>query len=218
VSRGFFCVLEGVDGSGKTGAITYVESALKSDGLDVVLTREPGGTEEGLALRKLLLSGDTFHWTPMAELLLVNASRAQHVEKLIRPAVESGKIVLCDRFVGSTIAYQGAGRGIAENLIRDLHRRAIGDYRPDLTIVLDIEPHLALERSRQRLKASQVDEGRFEALDLAFHRRVRQSFLDQAAVDPKRHVVIDASGPQASVQEAVLRSVRSALRIVSGID
>src|SRR5665213_393463 len=102
---------EGIDGSGKSGALAFVESAFRTEKIDVIATREPGGTEEGLALRRLLLSSETYHWIPMAELLLLNASRAQHVECVIRPALSKGQIVLCDRYVGSTIAYQSAGRG-----------------------------------------------------------------------------------------------------------
>jgi dTMP kinase len=176
-----------------------------------VATREPGGTEEGLALRKLLLGG-SHHWTPSAELLLINAARAQHVEKVIRPALADGKIVLCDRFVGSTLAYQGAGHGIPEERIRALHKLAAGDLWPDLTILLDVDPELALKRSRRRLSAAGSDEGRFEALDLAFHRRVRQSFLAQAARAGATHVVIDASRPQKVVEAEALAVVRATLR------
>ena len=162
-------------------------------------------------MRKLLLGG-SHHWTPGAELLLINAARAQHVEKVIRPALGQGKLVLCDRFVGSTLAYQGAGHGVAEERIRALHKLAAGDLWPELTIVLDVDPALALKRSRRRLSAAGSDEGRFEALDLAFHRRVRQSFLDQAARAPATQVVIDASRAQEVVEAEALAAVRKALK------
>jgi dTMP kinase len=208
---GVFMVLDGVDGGGKSGAIAYLKKALSAAGYDLLLTREPGGTEEGLALRRLLLANDTFDWESMAELLLINAARVQHVAKVVRPALEEGKIVLCDRFVASTIAYQGAGRGIPVDQILDLHRIAVGDVWPDLTIVLDIDPRKGIERSKKRLQTSQVNEGRFEELDLTFHRRVRQSFLDQAAGSPSRFAVIDADRSQPEVQENVLRCVLRAV-------
>jgi len=144
-------------------------------------------------------------------LLLINAARAQHVEKVLRPALALGKLVLCDRFVGSTLAYQGAGHGIPEERIRALHKLAAGDLWPDLTILLDVDPALALKRSRRRLSASGSDEGRFEALDLDFHRRVRQSFLDQAARSPATHVVLDASRTQKVVEVEALAALRAAL-------
>jgi dTMP kinase len=185
-----------------------MQSALEEEGVALLATREPGGTEEGLALRKLLLGG-AHHWTPDAELLLINAARAQHVDKVIRPALAEHKLVLCDRFVGSTLAYQGAGHGLPEERIRALHKLAAGDLWPDLTVVLDLDPELALKRSRRRLSASGSDEGRFEALDLAFHRRVRQSFLDQAARSPATHVVIDASRAQKVVETEALAALRA---------
>lgn len=209
---GYFVTLDGVDGGGKTGAITYLAEALAKIGRDLVVTREPGGTEEGLALRRLLLANDAFAWEPMAELLLMNAARVQHVAKVIRPALQEGKIVLCDRFVASSIAYQGAGRGIPVADILDLHRISVGDIWPDFTVILDIDPQRGLERSRQRLVTGQINEGRFEDLDLAFHRRVRASFLDQAGREPMRHAVIDADRPQDKVQEDVLQSVLRAIK------
>jgi dTMP kinase len=206
-SRGRFIVLEGVDGSGKTTALMHLAELLRAEGSEPLVTREPGGTEEGLALRRLLLARDGHHWTAMAELLLINAARAQHVEAVIAPALAGGRAVLCDRFVGSTIAYQGGGRGLPVDTVLALHRIATGDLWPDLTILLDIEPERAVARSRRRLAASGSDEGRFEALDLDFHRRVRQSFLEQAAARPATHAVIDADRPP----EAVLADARRAL-------
>jgi dTMP kinase len=211
MSRGFFCVFEGVDGSGKTGALAQIHDRLAAEGRAVIATREPGGTAEGLALRKLLLGNDSYRWTPGAELLLINAARAQHVEKVLRPALADGKLVLCDRFIGSTFAYQGAGHGIAEASIRALHKLAVGELWPDLTILLDLDAPQALARSRRRLAAAGSDEGRFEALDLAFHRRVRQSFLDQAARERQTHVVIDAGRAQDVVEEEAFAALRAAL-------
>ncbi|MFO1059292.1 MAG: dTMP kinase [Dongiaceae bacterium] len=206
-ARGRFIVLEGVDGSGKTTVLADLAAALDAAGRAPLVTREPGGTEEGLALRRLLLARDGHRWTPMAELLLINAARAQHVEAVIAPALAAGRVVLCDRFVGSTLAYQGGGRGLPADTVLALHGIATGDLWPDLTILLDLEPERAVARSRRRLAASGSDEGRFEALDIDFHRRVRQSFLDQAAARPATHAVIDADRPL----EAVLADARRAL-------
>jgi dTMP kinase len=205
--RGRFVVLEGVDGSGKSTVLAELAAMLESAGGPPLVTREPGGTEEGLALRRLLLARDGHRWTATAELLLINAARTQHVEAVIAPALAAGRVVLCDRFVGSTIAYQGGGRGLPEETILALHRIATGDLWPDLTILLDIEPERAVARSQRRLAASGSDEGRFEALDLDFHRRVRRSFLDQAAARPATHAVIDADRPP----DQVLADARRAL-------
>lgn len=204
-------VLEGVDGSGKSGASTYLTDALRRAGFDVLATHEPGGTEAGAALRKMLLAQNAFDWTPTAELLLMNASRRQHVERLVLPALQAGKIVVCDRFVGSTLAYQGAGRGLSKDLILNLHRLTIDDFWPDLTLVLDLDPVVGLARSRRRLENSKTDEGRFEALDLAFHQRVRQSFLEQAAEFSAPYQVIDADKPPEIVQGEALGHVLSML-------
>jgi dTMP kinase len=203
-----FIVLEGVDGSGKTGAIAALDAALRPDVPDMVVTREPGGTEEGTAVRRLLLARDGLDWEPVAELLLMAAARAQHIARIIAPARQRGALVLSDRFAGSTLAYQGGGRGLDEGLIRDLHRMTAGDLWPDLTVILDIDPAVGLSRSQHRLTGGGVDEGRFEALDLAFHQRVRHSFLAQAAHRPEGHVVIDAARAPPDVQADVVRAVR----------
>lgn len=209
--RGLMIAIEGVDGSGKSGLVAGLAKALRGEGRHVVETREPGGTEAGVALRKLLLASDGHDWTPVSELLLMNAARRQHVDRLIRPSLEAGRTILCDRFVGSSIAYQGAGKGVPEQMIRDLHRLAIDDLWPDLTLVLDLDPVIGLARSRGRLAAGQVNEGRFEGLDLAFHQRVRRSFLEQAAALPARHIVIDADRAPAAVLEEAVGKVRARL-------
>jgi len=207
--RGRFIVLEGGEGAGKSGAILALRQDFARDGLELVTTREPGGTPEGAALRRLLLAESAHDWTSTAELLLMTADRAQHVERVIRPALAAGRIVVSDRYVSSTLAYQGAGRGLDADLVLDLHSRAIRDLWPDLTIVLDVPPEIGLARSQARLGNAGIDEGRFEGLDLDFHRRVRQSFLDQAAAAGRHGVVIDASRDKATVEAAVIAAVRA---------
>ncbi len=174
----------------------------------MLATSEPGGTPEGLQLRAMLLAASGAVWTQEAELLLMVAARVQHVRRVIIPALETGTMVVCDRFVGSTLAYQGGGRGLAEDLILDLHRRLVGDLWPDLTVLLDVDPSVGLARSRRRLAAACADEGRFEDLDIEFHRRVRASFLAQAARHAGRTVIIDAAQPIAAVQRQAIDQVR----------
>ncbi len=204
---GVFIALEGGDGSGKTGALAHLGEALGDFPGGLVLTREPGGTGEGQAIRGLLLARGAHDWEPRAELLLIAAARAQHVARVIRPALASGLVVVSDRYVGSTLAYQGAGRGLPETDIRALHVLSTGDLWPDLTVLLDVAPELALARGLARLRAEDSREDRFESLGLAFHHRVRRSFLAQAEAAPARHAVIDASRPAEAVRAEVVAVV-----------
>lgn len=204
-----FVVLEGGDGSGKSGALTHLAAVL---GEGVVLTREPGGTDEGQAIRSLLLARGEHDWEPQAEFLLIAAARAQHVARVIRPALAAGRVVVCDRYVGSTLAYQGAGRGLDPAEIVMVHNYSTGGLWPDLTVVLDVDSEVALARGLARLAAEGSREDRFEALGLEFQRRVRGSFLEQAAAAPDRHAVIDANRPIAVVQADVAAAVRGFLR------
>lgn len=200
-----FIVLEGGEGAGKTTVMAVLADALVQAGHTVLATREPGGTPEGLALRGLLLADGGPAWDPGAELLLMTAARVQHVRRVIAPALQAGLLVLCDRYIGSTLAYQGAGRGLPADLILDLHHRIVAGPEPDLTVLLDVDPHAGLARSRRRLRQSGANEGRFEALDLAFHQRVRAAFLAHARTVPS--VAIDAGAPQSSVIADVLARV-----------
>jgi len=204
---GAFIAVEGVDGSGKSGVVRRLVAGLQARGHDVVGTREPGGTPQGEALRGLLLAGEDAAWEPRAELLLMTAARVQHVARVVLPAVAAGRVVVSDRYAGSTLAYQGAGRGMSEPLIRELHAAMVDDLWPDLTLVLDVDPAVGLARSRKRLSDGGIDEGRFESLDLAFHQRIREAFLAQATAAPERHAVIDASGAPGAVQAQALAAV-----------
>ncbi len=209
---GAFIAIEGGEGAGKGTILQALGQQLAGAGLTVLETREPGGTPEGLELRQLLLGTEGKIWDPWAELLLMTAARVQHVRRVISPAVARGEIVISDRFVGSTIAYQGAGHGIPAEAIENLHRQAVGDIWPDLTILLDIDPRIGIKRSLARLAQQQMDEGRFEAMSLDFHDRIRESFLRQAAARPAAHAVVDAQMPLAEVVSAASQIVRDWLR------
>lgn len=199
--------VEGIDGSGKSGVVRHLADRLRERGATVLATREPGGTPEGESLRALVLAGRDDAWEPESELLLMTAARVQHVRRVIEPALARGEIVVTDRFVGSTLAYQGHGRGLATDFIRDLHRQAVGDLWPDLTLILDLDVATGLGRSRHRLSTDAIDEGRFEGLDLGFHESIRAAFRAQAQEAPERHAVIDASGTPEQVQAAALAAV-----------
>jgi len=203
----FFYAVEGVDGCGKTGITRHLVDHLNATGHRTILTREPGGTPQGEQIRSLILSGSDDAWDPHSELLLMTAARVEHVRRVVLPALATGTSVVSDRYVGSTLAYQGAGRGMPEDFIRLLHRVAVGDVWPDLVIVLDLDPLIGLARSKGRLNAEAIDEGRFETLDLAFHQRIRQSYLDQAAADPERYVIVDATGTPDQVRRRTIDAV-----------
>jgi dTMP kinase len=211
MATGRFICFEGGEGAGKSSALVHVADHLWQLGHRVVMTREPGGTPEGTALRALLLASDGPAWEPAAEHLLMAAARIQHVQRVIRPAMAEGAIVICDRFVASTLAYQGAGRGLSADFILKVHAQTTGDLWPDLTLVFDVDPAIGLARSRKRLSDTALDEGRFEGVERDFHDRVRQSFLAQAAEAPERHVVIDAGGPQADVLARAIKAIADRL-------
>lgn len=189
---GLFVAFCGGEGSGKSTQLQLLADYAATHGIPMTRTREPGGTPLGQRLRSLLLATDTVAIEPMAELLLMVADRVQHLAQVIRPALKQGHLVLCDRYVGSTLAIQGNGRGLDRSIILDLHRRACGDLWPDLTIVLDIDPSIGIERSREKLAERKLNEGRFEALDLDFHRRVREGYLESAENFKGRYAVVDA--------------------------
>jgi dTMP kinase len=203
--RGRFITFEGGEGSGKSTQIKRLESWLLSRGIGVVLTREPGGVEEAEALRNLLLQGAADRWDPISETLLFQAARIQHVRHKILPALERGYWVLCDRFLDSTLVYQGIGKGVSQEWIRDLYLRSMPDIFPDLTILLDIDVAAGLYRAKARADKEQ----RFENMQLSFHEKVRQGFLAIAESEPIRLKVIDASGTQDEVTARIVEFVRS---------
>ena len=190
---GIFITLEGGEGAGKSTQIRLLADELKSQGHDVVITREPGGTPEAEKIRDFLVKRDGGNWTPMAECLLLYAARQMHVEGLIKPALADGKIVISDRFADSTRAYQSFGHRLPLATIEELNTLSLGDFSPDLTFILDLPVEMGLARAGKRLKAAQSQEDRFENLGSPFHERLRQGFLEIAKRDSKRCVVIDAT-------------------------
>lgn len=196
-----FITIEGIEGGGKTTQVGLLAAALQARKLAVRITREPGGTRLGEEIRGLLLHSAT-RVGRLAELFLILADRAEHVESLIRPALRAGDIVLCDRFSDSTLAYQAYGRELPLDAVRTVESVARQGLRPDLTFVLDCPVDLGLARTRRRRGSAAAD--RFEAQDAAFHERVRRGFLALAGEDPQRIVVIDGSRPAEEVHRAVL--------------
>jgi len=182
------------------------------------VTREPGGTEAGEKIRRLLLDTRTSGLSPMAELALMFASRVQHIHEIIAPAIEAGKIVLCDRFTDSSEAYQGGGRKLGSKPVLELHRVLCGDLRPDLTILMDSDVDASVERARRRnaRNAGESDEGRFEKENRAFFTRVRNAYLEIAKREPERVVTIDARGTPDNTHAKIVAAVLEKLRIESG--
>jgi dTMP kinase len=203
---GMFITLEGIEGSGKSTQLQRLADYLRQRGETVLTTREPGGCPIADAIRQILLHPANTALVPRAELLLYAAARAQHVAEVIRPALDRGEVVLCDRFLDATIAYQGYGRGLDLSLIEQLNRLATGDLLPDLTLLLDMPADEGLRRACRRNADSSAEEGRFEAEALDFHRRVRMGYLDLAR-HQQRFCVIDASGTQDEVGSRILQSL-----------
>ena len=195
---GRFITIEGSEGAGKSTAQTFLADKLAARGISVLRTREPGGTPLAEAIRRNLLSLDEEAPVEMAELLLVFAARAQHLAKVIEPALQQGRWVLCDRFTDATYAYQGAGRGLSAALIGKLEALVQGDRRPDTVILLDMPPQIGLARAKAR---GALD--RFEQEGQAFFERVRQGYLERAAAFPDRYVVIDAAEELSEVQASL---------------
>jgi len=206
--RGTFLTFEGIEGSGKSTQIALTADHLSKHGRPATLTREPGGTPIGDQVRKILLDPANTALAPKAELLLYAAGRAQHLAEFIVPELKAGKVVLCDRFSDATLAYQGYGRGLDLELIRDLDRLVTADLRPDLTILLDIDAAAGLSRARGRNSRGGLEaEARFENEHLSFHERVRQGYLDLARQEPGRFRIVDASPPPGTVQNEIRRIV-----------
>jgi len=209
--RGRFITLEGSEGSGKSTNLAFIHQQLQAAGLDVVLTREPGGTPLGEQIRELLLDHRQQAMHSDTELLLMFAARAQHIREVILPALERGQWVLCDRFTDATYAYQGAGRGIDEGRIGQLEQWVQGDLRPDLTFFLDLPVSQGLARAGER-----GEPDRFEREQIDFFERVRQGYLAQAARHPQRYRLVDASVPLEQVQAQLTQQISDYLQAQNG--
>jgi dTMP kinase len=210
--RGLFITLEGIDGTGKSTQHRLLVHYLRSQGRKVISTREPGGTAVGERVRNLLLASRTGEIAPLAELALMYAARAQHLEEVVRPALARGEIVVSDRFNDASFAYQGAGRRLGVKTVRAFDRIVCGRTQADLTIVLDLDPRLALARAQGREIRRNSTRGRFEAAGLEFHQRVRAGYLVMARQEPRRVKVVEADRPVAEVQAEIREIVNALLR------
>jgi dTMP kinase len=217
--RGKFITFEGLDGCGKSTQLARLAEKLSQHGFSVVMTREPGGTDTGEKIRRLLLDTRTSGLAPMAELALMFASRAQHLQEVILPGLNAGQMVLCDRFTDSSEAYQGGGRKLGSEPVLGLHRVLCGDLKPDLTILMDSDVDASVERARRRNLArstSDSDEGRFEKENRAFFTRVRNAYLDIAKREPERVAVIDARGTPDRTHARILQTVLAKIGAETG--
>jgi dTMP kinase len=208
---GLFITFEGGEGSGKTTQLKALLAALRGSGAEVVETRDPGGTAVGKQIRELLLDREQTRMEATAELFLYEASRAQLVAEVIRPSLDQGRVVLCDRFCDSTVAYQGYGRGLDRGLIGQLNAVATGGVAPDLTFLLDLDPALGLERATQRGLQLRQRQDRMERELLAFHQRVRDGYRAIAMAEPARVVVVDGARGMTAIEGEIRRRVEAIL-------
>ncbi len=213
--KGIFITFEGPDGSGKSTQIQKLAEALVRDGYPVVVTREPGGTPISDQIRGILLSPENTAMNEQAEALLMAASRAQHVHEKIIPALEAGKIVLCDRFVDASMAYQAAGLGLDEEAVREINRFAISGIMPHRTYLLDIPVEVGRRRIQERLVRSGARLDRIELKDAAYHERVREAFLQIASTEPDRVYLIDADRDPEEIFKTIYTDCQRLLRVSS---
>ena len=207
---GLFITLEGGEGAGKSTQIQMLKSALEEIGYSLLLTREPGGSKGGELIRPLLVSGQA-DWDAVSETLLFSAARRDHLTHKVWPALKEGKIVLCDRFADSTLAYQGYGRGDnpkTQQIVKRLYKIVAGDFEPDLTLILDIDPKIGLKRSCDRAGNT---EKRFENMDFSFHENLRNGFLKIASDNPKRCHVVDANRTPEEVHADIMKIITEKL-------
>jgi len=203
MQNGKFISFEGIEGCGKTTQIALLSEYLKKHSVPHTITREPGGTAVGEGIRKILLNSETIHLTPASELLLFYASRSQNIQEKIKPSLGRGEMVICDRYYHASMAYQGYGRGIPLDFIQKLTDLVCYPFRPDITLLLDIEPEVGLARARSRNHTRKENEGRFEAEDLDFYNRVRDGYLELASAD-ERIQLIYADRPIEAVHRHIL--------------
>ena len=207
MTRGRFITFEGGEGAGKSTQVRLLVAALAGQGRDVLATREPGGSTGAEEIRRLLVSGDPGRWDGVTEALLHFAARRDHLARTVWPALDAGRWVVSDRFADSTMAYQGYGHSLGREPIERLYAVAVGDFAPDLTLILDISPEAGVARAHARHDG----EDRYERMNLSFHHRLRAGFLEIAAREPQRCVIIDASRNVDEVHAAILNAVANRL-------
>jgi len=212
--RGFFITFEGGEGAGKSTQIRLLADALRAAGHDVLVTREPGGSPGAEAVRHVLLSGAAEPFGPRLEAILFAAARSDHVEQVIRPAVEAGRIVLCDRFMDSSRVYQGVTGDLPADFMAALERVTVNGMVPDLTIILDIDPEEGLRRAAARRESGEGAD-RYEKEHLDLHQRRREAFLAIAAAEPDRCVVVDAGAPEAQAAADIGKIVLAAIEALA---
>lgn len=217
--RGKFITFEGLDGTGKSTQMRRLAAALQAAGHKVIQTREPGGTPTAEKIRRVLLDSGTDGLSPLAEMALMFGSRAQHIAEVIEPALAAGTIVLCDRFTDSTEAYQGSGRKLGSEPVRQLHRILCGNLQPDLTLLLDSNPHQSVSRARRRNRQASRsasrshDENRFEQETRSFFARVRDGYHAIARREPGRVIVVDARGTPGQTHQHIMEVVQRKLKL-----
>lgn len=212
-AKGGFITLEGGEGVGKSTQIQRLAAALELANLPVLTTREPGGSPGAEAIRSLLVEGAVDRWDAITELLLHYAARRDHLAQTILPALQSGTWVICDRFADSTMAYQGYGLSLGRGVVEHAHALAVGDTRPDLTVILDVPLDVGLARAEAR---DGGDSNRYERMDRDFHQRIRDGFLDIAKREPDRCVVIDASADADAVHTKIIEAATQRLGLSLG--
>lgn len=213
--KGKFITLEGGEGCGKSTQVRLLTAYLQNKGIDVVTTKEPGGTPEGKVLRELLVTGDKDKFDAIAECLLYYADRRCHLTKLVWPSMEEGKWVISDRYADSTEAYQyyGYNKRVAHNVLENMYQIVAGDFKPDLTLILDIAPEVGMRRSFAKAETMEVKELRFESRQLEFHNNLRQGFLEIAKREPQRCVVLNADTTVEDLHHEIVRVINEKLGI-----
>lgn len=199
-----FITFEGGEGTGKSTQALILADVLKKNGVNVLLTREPGGSPGAEIIRNLLVTGSADRWANMSEVLLMYAARADHWVNTIEPALASGAWVLCDRFADSTVAYQGYGRGVDLDFLKVLYKHVVGDVFPDITFVFDLDVCEGIKRANARMEGHTVVEARFEAMDMDFHKRIRAGFLEIAKNHSKRCTVLQADAHPKVIHQQII--------------
>lgn len=199
-----FITFEGGEGTGKSTQALILAETLKKQDLKLILTREPGGSPGAEIIRNLLVTGSVDRWSVMSEVLLMYAARADHWQNTIKNYLDKGFWVLCDRFADSTIAYQGYGRGVNRDFLDVLYKHVVGDTEPDFTFVFDLDAEEGIKRATARMEGDAIAEGRFEAMDIDFHKRIRTGFLEIAKENPKRCFLLKADAHPKDIHQSIV--------------